>query len=379
MNDLDGGRLVVVGTGIRSIGQLTLEAVSWIRAADVVCHAVSDPLTKRWIIDNATVAHDLTSFYEEGVFRRTTYRRTAEHVVSHVRDGLLVVLASYGHPGTFDESSHLAIKMARDEGYPATMLAAVSATDCLFADLGIDPGEGTCETYEATDMLIRSRVPRPDSHVIVWQIGFVANIGFSRGPTSGNVEALRDYLLKFYPATHEVTYYQGPQYATCPPVTLTVQLADLASVPKVDASTLYVPPSRTRAIDAEVVSGLGLNVLLEGQQHAEGTAESASVLALDADPRPSPRSRVAEILTVLTEQPHELIAYVRDPRAYLDGTDLDTIEKWAVLSNNQRAIPACITSGDGYRAAVELGIADSQEQAESYSISADGKLMRPRG
>jgi hypothetical protein len=34
------------------------------------------------------------------------------------------------------------------------MLPAVSAEDCLFADLGVDPGAAGCQSHEAADFLI---------------------------------------------------------------------------------------------------------------------------------------------------------------------------------------------------------------------------------
>jgi len=46
MND---ERLVVVGTGIRTIGQMTMEALAWIKKADRVLHIISDPIAKELI------------------------------------------------------------------------------------------------------------------------------------------------------------------------------------------------------------------------------------------------------------------------------------------------------------------------------------------
>jgi hypothetical protein len=37
------------------------------------------------------------------------------------------------------------------------MLPGISAEDCLFADLGIDPGIYGCQSYEATDFLANGR------------------------------------------------------------------------------------------------------------------------------------------------------------------------------------------------------------------------------
>ena len=37
-------RLVVVGTGIRAVGQLTTETIAWIRAVDRVLYVTTDPV-----------------------------------------------------------------------------------------------------------------------------------------------------------------------------------------------------------------------------------------------------------------------------------------------------------------------------------------------
>src|SRR5437773_2103233 len=71
--------------------------------------------------------------------RRETYAEMVEELLAPVRAGHNVCAAFYGHPGVFVNPGHEAIRRARAEGFPARMLPAVSALDCLVADLGIDP------------------------------------------------------------------------------------------------------------------------------------------------------------------------------------------------------------------------------------------------
>ena len=56
-------------------------------------------------------------------------------------------------PGVFARVPHKAIAQARAEGFEAHMEAGVSAEDCLYADLGIDPGEVGCQQYEASQFM----------------------------------------------------------------------------------------------------------------------------------------------------------------------------------------------------------------------------------
>lgn len=57
------GSLAVVGTGIKAIGHVTLEAKSCIEGADKLYHLVSDPLTARWLADLNPTAESLFSSY----------------------------------------------------------------------------------------------------------------------------------------------------------------------------------------------------------------------------------------------------------------------------------------------------------------------------
>ena len=84
-------------------------------------------------------------FTVEGRSRLDTYQDMVDRILACVREGSDVCVAFYGHPGVFVYPSHEAIKRARIEGYKATMLPGISAEDCLFADLGIDPGKAVAK------------------------------------------------------------------------------------------------------------------------------------------------------------------------------------------------------------------------------------------
>ena len=60
------------------------------------------------------------------------------------------------------------------------MLPAISAGDCLFADLGVDPSYPGSQSLEATDLLLRNCTILSDAHVIVLQVGCVGDLGFRR-------------------------------------------------------------------------------------------------------------------------------------------------------------------------------------------------------
>src|SRR3546814_4889838 len=92
-------------------------------------------------------------------------------MLAEVRAGRRVCGAFYGHPGVFARVPHKAIAQARAEGFEAHMEAGVSAEDCLYADLGIDPGEVGCQHYEASQFMFYRRRIDPSAYLVLWQIG----------------------------------------------------------------------------------------------------------------------------------------------------------------------------------------------------------------
>lgn len=254
------GLLVVVGTGIKAVGHLTLDARAWIARADEVHYVTTDALTEGLILSLAPTARSLSRFYQIGQSRPATYEAMTQAILAGARAGRTVCAAFYGHPGVFVYPSHDAIRRARAEGLRAIMEPGVSAEDCLFADLGLDPAVVGCAQYEATDFLVYRRRPDPTAALIVWQIGAVGDLAWNPGRTNAdNVRVLAGELAATYGDDHVVVVYEAAQLPTCQPVILHVRLADLPSAPLSTASTLFVPPRERRAADPAMVARLGLD------------------------------------------------------------------------------------------------------------------------
>jgi hypothetical protein len=80
--------------------------------------------------------------------------RLVGEILSWVRRRLDVCVVFFGHSGLLLCPSHEALKRARLEGFPATMLPGVSSEDMLLAELEFDPRESGCRSYHATALLI---------------------------------------------------------------------------------------------------------------------------------------------------------------------------------------------------------------------------------
>lgn len=253
------GSLSVVGTGIRLVRQVTLEAQETIVRADKLVYMVADPVVEAWIQTLNRNSESLSGCYAKGKLRRDSYAEMVRRILAPVRSGLNVCAAFYGHPGVFVNPSHEAMRIARQEGYKAVMLPGISAEDCLFADLGLDPGERGCQSFEATDFLIRHRKFDPTSSLILWQIGFIGELGIRATPRRLGLRILTEVLSDYYPKSHEVVLYEAAVYPVCEPVIQRLPLIRLGKAPASTLTTLYVPPKASPEPDPKMLKHLKMD------------------------------------------------------------------------------------------------------------------------
>jgi hypothetical protein len=255
---VDGsGSLTIVGIGIRLGVQLTPEARLAIESADVAFYLASDPVGLAWLQTLNPNGRSLHTLYREGEERHSIYERMTEQIIEPVRRGQHVCAAFYGHPGVLVTPSHEAIRRVRAAGLPARMLPAISAEDCLFADLGVDPVAG-CQSYEATDFLLRARLFDPTAPLILWQVAVIGALRYSTRPRTDGLRVLTDRLRQFYDRDHQVTLYEASPYPIAGPLVTEVALADLSTVDLKPMATLYVPPKEPRPVDRAMLERLGL-------------------------------------------------------------------------------------------------------------------------
>lgn len=238
------GSLVCVGTGMTLGAHISPIAKSHIEQADVVFSLMSSGITERWIDEMHDDVRSLQYCYQAGKNRNITYNEMVEVILSEVRAGKKVTAAFYGHPGVFACVSHRAIKQAKQENFPAHMEAGISAEDCLYADLSIDPGKTGCINYEASQFMFYQRNIDPAAHLILWQVGLAGDKSLAKFSTGKAYrQILVELLLETYPADHQVILYQ----AKVLPIDIMraehIALTDLIDAELFMHTTLVIPPS----------------------------------------------------------------------------------------------------------------------------------------
>lgn len=243
-NEPPRGSLACVGMGMTLGSHLTPLARNHIEQADVVFAALSDHIVELWLQRMNPNVCSLQPYYGEGKPRTKTYREWVDVMMSEVRSGKRVCAVFYGHPGIFAWSPHKAIEVARAEGYQAYMEPGISAEDCLYADLGIDPGRFGCQHFEASQLLFYEHRINPAGYLVLWQASVVGDWSLTRIETGPAYrQLLVGRLSQDYPTDHEVIIYHG---ATLPIEQCKIQrikLHDLSNTTLSSQETLVLPPA----------------------------------------------------------------------------------------------------------------------------------------
>lgn len=247
------GSLVCVGIGMTLGSHITPLSRSYIEKSDVVFAATSDGIVEAWLSSMNPDVRSLQPLYAPGKSRKDTYRQMVETMLAEVRAGKQVCGAFYGHPGVFAWPPHKAIETARSEGFRAHMEPGVSAEDCLYADLGFDPGQFGCQHYEASQLLFYRRRIDTSAYLVLWQVGVVGDRSAARFATGAAYrQVLVDVLARDYPLDHQAIIYKA---ATLPTSRPSIEKLALGALPAGDIdmhATLVIPPCTALEPDREI-------------------------------------------------------------------------------------------------------------------------------
>lgn len=232
-------KLVVIGTGIKSISHITQEALKILREAEKVLYLVNEPYLGKWIAKHSKKSETLESLYFSFNKRLDAYLAISEYIIQEYKKYSVLCVAFYGHPTLFVNSGLWAAKKIIRAGGEVVILPAISTLDCLFSELQFDPGDVGCYFLDATDFLLRKKKFDVRSHLILFQVGILSSEGYE---LSSKIYLLKKYLLKHYPEDHQICLYESSQY---PAIRSRIEFMSLNCLSDANISSLtslYIPP-----------------------------------------------------------------------------------------------------------------------------------------
>ena len=245
--------LSLVGTGIKTLSHLTKEAEAHIKQSDIVLSLVNEPVMMEWINKYSKKNISLDAVYFGSDKRSQAYEEITKFIINTLDDYEFVCVLFYGHPTVFASPGINAIKMADGLGVNTVVLPAMSAEDCMFADLKINPGDCGCFSVEATDLILRNRVFDVNSHLIVWQVAMIGNVEHSKAVNLKALSILKNYLLKKYPKDHVIYSYEASIYPGMKCNSSGFCLAELENQKYTTITSLYIPPLDKSRINQDVL------------------------------------------------------------------------------------------------------------------------------
>lgn len=252
--------LTLVGSGIKFYSHLTHESKAHILQSDLVLYLVNDPVMKSWISKNSKRSESLDDLYVLHSERLACYQAITNYILKCLRIRQHVCVVLYGHPCVYSKPGLDAVIQASKEGFDTCILPGISAEDCLFADLKIDPGTHGYQSFEASDYLIYQRQLDPTCHVVFWQIDAIGLL--DHGSTNNNIglELLIVKLCQYYSDQHQAIIYEASQYPGFKPRITPVMLKDLINLSLNRISTLYIPPAYQANPDKDILKKLNIHL-----------------------------------------------------------------------------------------------------------------------
>ena len=249
----------IVGLGVLNVDQITRETERAIRRSNEVLYVDTGVATRAYL--NSLCPRVTSLFetsYEEAGHRLNAYHHMAARVLDAALDHPPVTFAMHGHPIVGAYAPFLIRDMSSLLALEVLVLPGISAMDCLFAELMVDPCVAGMQMYEATDLLLRRRPLQPDVQALIWQIGCVeTGLHTMRVSKPARFERLRSHLLRFYPPRHEVSAVYSTPHPLMPSTLHRFALRDICEHAHLlhAGFTLFIPPATERPIEDHELLG----------------------------------------------------------------------------------------------------------------------------
>ena len=200
--------LTFVGLGIHGAEQLTLEGLTAIKKAHkVLALPIDEDATIQRLHElGVSDIQNIKFLYKNGYHDNEIYKGIFVEILKNLKVYKNLVVLLPGHP-RIGVSIVQIFEHAKDRfGIELKCIVGISSFATMVNDLAIDPLERGTILIDANRMLYRELKINPQLDLIIYHVCSVANSNTDyQDPSLANrLDLLRQYLLRFYPAGHEV-------------------------------------------------------------------------------------------------------------------------------------------------------------------------------
>ena len=239
--------IYVVGAGVRVPGHLTLEALDILGRCREIYTILPQPLHKWLPGELVPQLRSVWPLYESGGLRREIYDREVATVLDAAERGRPIAYLALGNPIVFDSVTQGVINEGTERGLDVCVIPGISSIDTILVDLNYEVASGL-QIFDASSLVGLGIEPRVDAACLLLQLGAFGTdyttVGYEMQP--GALTPLRDHLLCFYPAEHEVVFVTSAMKWEVKAKVDYMPLRDLdrADELEVRGSSLFVPRLR---------------------------------------------------------------------------------------------------------------------------------------
>lgn len=242
-------RLIIAGSGIKFVSQLTNESVSAIKNSDIVFYLLNDPASERFVSQLAPKSRSLSNIYFSFENRKDAYSAIVSEVLEATKHNALVTFLNYGHPLFLCDITLDLIEKSKTEDIKIIKLPGISSFDCIISDLAIDVGKNGLQAYEATDFVMNDYKVNTAANLILWQVGVIgiekvisADRMLESDIRKTMLEKLKIKLAGLYPDSHYIHFYTASLYSHTAFENNTIQISKMMNLNINRLATAYIPP-----------------------------------------------------------------------------------------------------------------------------------------
>ncbi|HED23538.1 MAG TPA: nucleoside triphosphate pyrophosphohydrolase, partial [Firmicutes bacterium] len=227
------GKIVVIGLGPGSPGDVTREAQAWLKKGNYVFYRTLKHPAARFFMTRSKKGQSFDCLYEYGRDFPSVYRRITSRLIRATRLYGTICYAVPGHPAVGEAVVEKLRKICPRLGISLQVISGISFLEPLLNILKVDLLEGF-SIYDA--LALGSLNEQSSNHLVLTQV-------YSKHIAS----QVKLKLMEFYPEQYPVTVIRaaGTPSEKC----WKVPLYALDRKPVFDYySTLYLPPSRKKTI-----------------------------------------------------------------------------------------------------------------------------------